>query len=964
MLMWRVAVSGLVLLALAGCKVRIEVPEGGEVVSASGEYFCGEGDTCVLDVRDTDFDQRFVAVADDSHVFRGWRRGDGYFCGGKSGDCVLATTGFPGNDDLMQVLKSDRVFHLVPVFEPAESYAVSGTVAIAGQSRADSDVNDINAPYTFNDLPAEAQPVSNPATIGGYANVAGAGAPGPSTEIGDPDDYYAVDLLEGQAIALTVADPEGGDLDLYLLDSSDRIVDYSLNTGYHESLTVAESGRYTVNVYAYSGASNYTLSIGQSSSASGAAGGLTASADFDPDAVVVQYRPGAAQVRAAGAGDPRPRLESLAMLASATATAPGQAAAAGTKRAATARDRSGQFTSAALEEKWRALSAVKALNRRADVAYAELNYRYRTSAVNPDDAYYPLQWHYRQINLPDAWDITRGSSDVIVAVLDTGILSRHPDLRGKLVAGYDFISDPYSSGDGDGIDPDAEDPGDGGLLGQSSYHGTHVSGTVAAATGNGRGVAGVGWRTRVMPVRVLGENGGTLYDLVQGVRYAAGLSNDAGARPAKRADVINLSLGSASRARSLEEAIAAARARGVVVVAAAGNENSDRPGYPAAYPGVLSVGAVGPAGVRAGYSNYGATLDLVAPGGDLTVDLDGDGNTDGVVSTVGSETSGELRYDIGLSQGTSMASPHVAGVVALMKAVRPALTPDEVDSWLQQGRLTRDLGVAGWDGQYGHGLLDAAMAVRTALSPGTPPDGIAPALRLYPRELALGSGAQLVTISNGGGGTLRIREVSSSAGWLLVEPAGVDDNGLGQYRLRVRSAALSPGVYRAEVQVRSSVGPDRVQVIATVEASGSTASAGTLYALLIDTAGGTVAQRILQPQEGAYRFHFGQVKEGRYELFVGSDMNNDLFICDAGEACGGYRTLFDPDQIELDRPRRGLQVNVSFSPSINSNAAAQAGEAKRPAAIPRLGDGDRSRRDGGAADSVPRRGVWQGRVED
>ncbi|GAB3273197.1 hypothetical protein GCM10027297_06290 [Parahaliea aestuarii] len=917
---------------MAGCKVRIEVPEGGRIETESGRYQCEGGAVCELDVRDTDFDESFLAVADDEHVFRGWRRGDGYFCGGSLAACALSTTGFSGNESLMAVLSSNRVFHLAPVFEPAAFHVITGTVTVAAQSRADSDVNDINAPYTPNDYPSLSQPVSNPATIGGYANVIDAGEPGPSTDFGDRDDFYTVDLLAGQVISLNVSEPEQGDLDLYLFDSNDQIVDFSLNTSYYESLTVAQSGRYSINVFAYSGASNYTLSIGQP--ASEAAGGFTATADFDPEAVVVQYRQARGpQAQAASAAEPRLRLESLASLSVASAmTAAGDSGKAG------------QFHSGELERKWRALNAIKALNNRSDVEFAEPNYRYR-AAARPNDLYYSLQWHYRQINLAEAWDITRGSGDVVVAVIDTGVLGRHPDLSGKFVDGYDFISDPYHSGDNDGIDPDAEDPGDGGVAGQSSYHGSHVSGTVAAATNNSLGVAGVGWRTRVMPIRVLGEEGGTVYDIAQGVRYAAGLANDSGTVPAQRADIINLSLGGADSSQAMRNVISRAREKGVIVVAAAGNESSSQPSYPAAYPGVISVGAVGPNGVRASYSNFGATLDLVAPGGDMAADLDGDGNTDGVISTVGSDSGSGVSFGIGPQQGTSMASPHVAGVIALMKAVRPSLTPAQVDQWLQQGRLTTDLGEAGWDSQYGHGLLDAAKAVRTASTADSGPDTTAPTLQIYPGNVALGVESRLFTVTNSGGGTLRVSGIASPVAWLEVAAEAVDDNGLGQYRLRLLPGSLAPGVYQTTLRIDSSAGSGEVEVIATVEEVGASAtSAGVLYVLLTDQAGATIDQRILEPEDGGYTFRFDRVKEGSYRLTVGSDMDNDFFICDAGEACGAYRTLFNPDDIVLDRPRRGLSINASFSPNIGSAAAAEGGGQPVPLMIRRparqAGDSD------------------------
>ncbi|WP_157976597.1 S8 family peptidase [Parahaliea mediterranea] len=910
-------IVSVVLSVLGGCKVRIEVPEGGRVESASGRYQCNAGAVCELDVRDTNFNERFLAIEESGYVFRGWRRDNGYFCGGSVGACVLNTTGFVGNADLMAVLRSNQVFHLEPVFEPARYYALAGSVAVAAQSRTDSDVNDVNATYTPNDTPFQAQPVSNPATIGGYANVIGEGEPGPSTDFGDSEDFYSVDLLAGQVIALNVADPEQGDLDLYLFDPAGRIIDFSINTSFHESLAVTRSGRYVVNVSAYSGASNYTLSIGQLPSALG--GGLTASADFEADTAVVQYRPpkvarGQAAASATAARTEPLKLESLSNLSAASITS-----------STPAPGKTGNFLTTELEQKWRTLLQVKALNHRADVEFAEPNYRFHATAV-PNDQYYPLQWHYRQINLPDAWEVTRGSRDVIVAVVDTGVLRRHPDLSGKFVDGYDFIRDPYRSGDGDGIDPDANDPGDEGVAGQSSYHGSHVSGTVGAITNNGRGVAGVGWHTRVMPIRVLGEGGGTLYDIVQGVRYAAGLENDSGTVPARRADVINLSLGGAGSSEAMRNAIARARQRGVIVVAASGNDNSSQPSFPAAYPGVISVGAVDLSGVRAPYSNFGTTLDMVAPGGDMGVDRDGDGNTDGVISTVGSDTLFGVNYGISSQQGTSMASPHVAGVIALMKAVRPSLTPAQVDQWLSQGRLTTDLGPPGWDAQYGHGLLDAAQAVRTARAAGSAPDVAVPVLQVFPRDVALGVGSSLITIGNSGGGTLRVKTIQSPAPWLAVHPLATDDKGLGQYQLSVRAGTLSPGVYESTLRIDSTAGSETLRLMATVDSvEASATSTGVLYLLLVDSEGETVDQQILEPANGRYAFNFRRVLEGRYQLVVGSDMDNDQFICDAGEACGAYRTLFDTDAIVLDRNRRNLAISASFSPGIRSEAAATPG---------------------------------------
>ena len=306
---------------------------------------------------------------------------------------------------------------------------------------------------------------------------------------------------------------------------------------------------------------------------------------------------------------------------------------------------------------------------------ASLNYYVRPLAV-PDDVYYNRQrWHYEMINLPAAWE--RGLGDgVVVAVVDTGIRRNHPDLSSQLVTGYDFVRNLGQAGDGNGIDPNPEDPGDSNDGSPSSFHGTHVAGTVAAASNNSAGVAGVAWNAKIMPLRALGIGGGTTYDVQQAVRYAAGLPNDSGGVPARPADVINLSLGGGGFS-SVDQAVYAQVAeKGIILVSAAGNQSSSQFSYPASYDGVISVSAVNINKARASYSNFGSRVDIAAPGGDSsTRDVNGDGVPDLILSTSADDSNSfGIRDSYALLQGTSMASPHVAGVVALMKSIYPALT--------------------------------------------------------------------------------------------------------------------------------------------------------------------------------------------------------------------------------------------------------------------------------------------------
>jgi serine protease len=315
----------------------------------------------------------------------------------------------------------------------------------------------------------------------------------------------------------------------------------------------------------------------------------------------------------------------------------------------------------------------------------------------PNDPLYALQWHYRPRGAGEGqspggagftsfWEAAQvGSRTIRVAVIDTGLDASHPDIRGSgnVSSGIDLITNPERGGDGDGVDADANDVGDRcGAATEHSYHGTHVAGTIGAAATNDRvGVAGGAWDVTVIPVRVLGRCGGELADIVSGIRWAAGIApavNAAGQQIVNRnpADIINMSLSlQAPCPASMQAAIDAAVARNVVVVVAAGNKSNQAALYaPANCNNVIVVGAGDARGGLAFYSNFGPELDLLAPGGDVYADSDGDGRPDGVLSTratasgcydpVNSSSTERCYYSF--QQGTSMAAPHVSAALALL----------------------------------------------------------------------------------------------------------------------------------------------------------------------------------------------------------------------------------------------------------------------------------------------------------
>jgi len=368
-------------------------------------------------------------------------------------------------------------------------------------------------------------------------------------------------------------------------------------------------------------------------------------------------------------------------------------------------------------EQVRALAA-ELKSRDASVDYAEPD-RIMHKLAAPTDPRYKDQWHYFEaaggLRLPAAWDLSTGFG-VTVAVIDTGFRP-HADLTGQILPGYDFITDPFMANDGGGRDSDAQDPGDAtpaGACGNglpetsepSSWHGTHVAGTIAAKTNNGIGVAGVAYNARILPVRVLGKCGGYTSDIADGIVWASGGTVAGVPANPNKARVINMSLGGDGPCdATTQAAINGARSRGVVVVVAAGNDTADAiNSNPANCSGVITVAATDRTGGRAWYSNFGSVVDVAAPGGDTSV------TANGILSTLNTGTGAPGSDTYAYEQGTSMAAPHVAGVAALMFARNPGLSVDDLETRLKQTARAFPASC----NQCGSGIVDANAAVIAA----------------------------------------------------------------------------------------------------------------------------------------------------------------------------------------------------------------------------------------------------------
>jgi len=485
------------------------------------------------------------------------------------------------------------------------------------------------------------------------------------------------------------------------------------------------------------------------------------------------------------------------------------------------------------------------LAREADVEYAVVDHRRRALLVPNDPLYLsggaagPAvgQWYLREptdtvlssINAPGAWDLTTGSTSLVVAVLDTGVRFEHPDLAGKLLAGYDMIQSSSTANDGGGRDSDASDPGDwvtttevndpaspfyhcldpdpttGKYVGEdSSWHGTLTSSLVGAATNNSTGMASVAWGVKVLPVRVLGKCGGYDSDIIAGMEWAVGLAVPGVPANANPARVLNLSLGSdGSCEPSYLSAMQAIGTR-AVVVASAGNSEGLAVGTPANCPGVIAVAGLRHIGTKVGFSSLGPEVAISAPGGNCV-------NTTGpclypILAATNTGTtvpvSSTYTNSTNISVGTSFSAPLVSGTVALMLSQRPALTPTQVIATLKSTARPFPTSGAGstvttcqppsatkQDECYcttstcGAGMLDAAAAVAAVsavlphidVSPASPVAGDTITLSAAGTVLASGRGiasVQWTLVDAGSTGAAFVGATNTTTATLQTSAAG------------------------------------------------------------------------------------------------------------------------------------------------------------------------------------------------
>ena len=579
-------------------------------------------------------------------------------------------------------------------------------------------------------------------------------------------------------------------------------------------------------------------------------------------------------------------------------------------------------TAAGASGRHAAVSLCETLASDADVQWAEPDWIVRPLGV-PDDTAFNRQWNMRAIGAPSAWDLGPGDPSIVVGVIDSGIID-HPDMAGQTVAGYDFISDPAVSVDGGGRDPDPTDPGDGfDGSGLSTWHGTHVSGIIAARRGDAYGVGGLASGCRILPARALGVGGGFVSDAVDALLWIAGLHTTGDGRRLAPLRIANLSLGLTQDSSDLREACDRAANQGVFIVAAAGNTGSAVL-YPARYDSVFAVAAVDGNLETTQYSSYGDEVDIAAPGGLLTFDHWADGWMDGVLSCVQDETVNPFRKSHQYLVGTSQSAPHVAAAAALMLSIDPTLSTADLASILRATAL--DLGSPGDDIAYGAGLLQAHKALATVLNRlGTPRSDAA--YLMLPTTSVQFDGFRLrrtLPLFNGGGGQLQLfiarPETDDGVPWLVptLQQSGAINPPVNLDELQIEidrnQLPTTPGRYSGTVRIADAT--RTVAAIRVVVFVSERTRVGIHFPVVAHQRDTGIARRKgFAIPERNYRYFLRGLPTSSYLLQGGEDLDLDGFFCEPFEACGWHGGPTEQDAVSVafvpgTAPVRGLSIQL------------------------------------------------------
>lgn len=826
---------------------------------------------------------------------------------------------------------------------PDQSTALSGTISIAAGTRVDTDNGD--ALQAISPL-IEPQLLPREFTLAGYVSGSAGDYPPLAGQVfsffADPDDQFLFQSVAGFEITLQAFQTrEGGGTGIEL-----KVSDASGNGWTGQDTAVAGGsmarvvipsgtpvGEFQIDVSPLNDSPMlYVLSAQSTGSAISSKSLQWPDYDFAQDEALVRVAPNSGLHGLSVAGISATKVKALSQNVWKVRRSDSAVTASGTTSV-----------------KKQTLEWIEQLRNQPSVEWASPNYIVRSMNSTLDEPLYTASvlgqgWHYDLIKGPLTWQLApNGAAGVSVAILDTGLFRDpqtgdwHEDLAAHVAAGYDAI-------DGDLL---PADPGN--AVGESVYHGTHVAGTVGAVVNN-RGGGGVAFGSTIVPVRVLGEGGtGTLSDLIEAVKWVS----------QQNIAVVNMSLGglpcgdamvSGDDPASLQSVIRDAASGGnhTLFVAAGGNNSSSIPTCPADLENVLSVGAVDAGGSLSSYSNYGNAIDLVAPGGDAGRDANADGQPDLVSSTSAAVIDGTLEPIYRGLQGTSMAAPHVSGILALMKAELPQLNADDVASLLQSGRLTDCPQPCDGTSDSGYGLIDGAASMQAALDGNIPE-----VLNVSPSVLDLTSEAgsvisDTVEVSPLGDYSVTLSQVVASDSWFTVSGAPSLPHTLGPasplvLTVELHPEQLEPGVAsRGKLSLTYSSGTESnatvsIPVVGQIVTDEQAKDAGRHFVLLVNPkpvgdSYETVAQTAVMAVDGEYSFSFqwddgespqllNEVPPGDYFLVAGSDLDNDGYICQTGEACAEYPVSGLREVLTLNpgEPVEGIRMTTSyFRPSLSS----------------------------------------------
>ena len=779
----------------------------------------------------------------------------------------------------------------------AQNVTLAGDLFVDDFSEQDADIQvaGLATIASLNNTLSSAQRLNNPTSLGGYISARSGNYRNGEVYSRDLSDFYSLPMLKGQSLFVT-------------LQSAENIISSQLDV--------------FVRVFR---ASNTDLPVFENNVAKPKKLEFVAERD---DEYFVQLYAGPF-----GSAPVLYQLKTSTTLASGSALAKGSYAELASDRIAyvnyqgeLARTKSRSYEDLAK------LSALREAHQRQQKNGDKAEPDYRASMTSSrvvdvtNDAYGALQWNVDLINAPEAWSASTGSG-VRVAVIDTGVTSSHEDFFGNVLfnEGYDFVSSPLN-GDGDGRDADSSEPFGG------TSHGTHISGLIAANANNAIGIAGIAYDAAIIPIRVLDKEGsGSAFDIADGIRYAAGLRTTDGLFLSPRADVINLSLGLNEDSFVIADAIRDAVAAGVIVIAAAGNEESDAAFYPAYYPEVFGVGSVNHEGFRSLFSNFGQNVSLMAPGGTDTSSIYADDIDDDILGPVG--TSNYAFF-----VGTSFAAPHVTAVVALMKQLNPELDAVSFASLLNRGMLTdvRESGAF-----YGRGVINAEKAV-AALG-----GELANKLDAFPESLSFTQDDErlVLTLSNLGSGSVLVDSVSFNVPWLSLSGEDTDSFGLGRYAITIDSSSVSELAESAQVRVRYSVngGSQQIMTLPVYKASESLSSELTgVYVYLVRKESATsfsssyeISQSVFIDRIiGSASFRFEDVPSGNYYLEASTDNDGDRRLFDPGEALGAYRLSNDEAYLSLTSDRERVRFSMKFQDLGEASEYAQSFDPQIDRALP------------------------------